>query len=162
MLGAPDTGVNDHHREGEMQTLPPFIMGNKGALHELFQKLRLTLGELLGDLSLWELELVHVIIKNSPKFSVHTSYISSWYCFTVAPKVHCKQFFPSESGSISTLSSSHLETPAHRLKGFFSVSYLYNTHPHGCVHPLSMSNFSNFRIRLDLTVLVARLTLIFA
>lgn len=67
MLGAPGTGVNDHHREGEMQTLPPFIMGNKGALHELFQKLRLTLGELLGDLSLWELELVHVIIKKLPE-----------------------------------------------------------------------------------------------
>lgn len=58
-----------------MQTHPPFTMGNKGALHELFQKLGVTLWELLGDLSLRELELVHVIIK-TPQNSlfIHPTY----------------------------------------------------------------------------------------
>lgn len=56
---------------GKMQTFPPLIMGNKGAPHELFQKLRVTLWELRGDLSMQELELVHVIIK-TPQNSLFT------------------------------------------------------------------------------------------
>lgn len=66
MLGAPGTGADEHHCEGQDADLPTTHHGNRGAPRELFQKLQVTLWELLGDLSMQELELVHVIIKTPP------------------------------------------------------------------------------------------------